>query len=579
MSSISDPGELSRSDARLHGLLGTFYDEGADTDERRSILVLNHPELAVELARYFAEQDRLRKLFHPVPPGDGTTNLDSTKALQKDAASPPYNSASLDEYELIDEISQGGMGIVYRARRRDLDRIVAVKVLRPDRATDSDRIRFRNEAQAIADLDHPNIVPIYDVGPGFFAMKLLSGGSLADQLPRYSESPRQAAELMVKVARAVQHAHERGILHRDLKPSNVLLDETDEPFVGDFGLAKRLGVNLELTQSGQVLGTLNYMAPEQATGPAKDVTTRTDIWGLGTILYALLTGRPPFQSDSAAVVLRKLQEKDPERPSSLNRRVNLDLEAICLKCLEKVPGKRYPTAASLAEDLDRWLSGRPTVARPISRVRRFGRWCRRNPVMATLSAGVVILGLAVGISVFVGLVASEMHRRNAERGGFWVFQGITEPLKRLANPELAQNPTWAEARREAVTEAIEAYKQFIAPLDDSQSSCGMKINTWFHIGLLYTVLDDRPNVRQAYLNAISLAERLVRESPANAGFWDLAGMAYYHISMELWYENFPAEATAYFPRALAAFDEAQKRDPNTLIYLQHAVWFLMLSGF
>jgi serine/threonine protein kinase len=566
--------ESPQGDVRLLELLGAYYDGGADTDERRAAFLAGHPELADQLARYFAEQDGLRRTLMLSPSLDGMISGVPVVSSLGDAIPPRSHPSYLEEYELIDQISSGGMGIVYRARRSGLDRVVALKVLRPDRATASDLIRFQNEMQAIADLDHPSIVPIYDVGPDFFTMKLISGGSLAESLSRYMRSPRETARLVVKLARAVQHAHERGILHRDLKPSNVLLDETGEPYVSDFGLAKRLGFNLELTQSGEILGTFNYMAPEQATGHAKDVTTRTDIWGLGTVLYAMLTGRPPFLAESAAALLVQLQEKEPDRPSALDPSVNLELEAICLKCLEKEPDKRYASATALADDLERWLAGRSTIARPVGRLRRIGRWCRRNPVVAALSAGVALLAMAIGVSIVVGWVSSESQRRRAESRLSWVLQGITEPLKKLASPELARDPIWVESRRMAVTEAIEAYQEFLKSLDDSRQSGSERVDLWIHIGLLHTILDDRPQARDAYYKAVRLAERLVQQAPKRASLWDQVGMAYYHIGMELWYEERRAEAKEYFRLAVGAFDEALRRDSYSLIVLQHSAWFL-----
>ena len=259
--------------------------------------------------------------------------------------------------------------------------------------------RFRIEAEAVARLDHPQIVPIYEMGEHggfpFISLKLIAGGDLERHIPRLRNDPRAIARLMREVARAVHYAHLRGILHRDLKPSNILLDEHDEPHVTDFGLAKCVEEDSGLTQTGLILGTPSYMAPEQVAGHRGEVTTAADIYGLGAVLYKLLTGRPPFQGDSVYETLRQVREQEPVPPGICDPSVDRDLEAICLKSLEKSPGRRYPSAEAMADDLDRWLAGEPITARPIGQFRRAWRWCGRNRVVAGLSASVAALLVAV----------------------------------------------------------------------------------------------------------------------------------------------------------------------------------------
>jgi serine/threonine-protein kinase len=305
-------------------------------------------------------------------------------------------------YEIDQELGRGGMGVVYRAYQGKLDRAVALKVIKSGGfATEGERLRFQNEAEAVAQLDHPHIVPIYEVGERrglhYFSMRLIAGTSLDKRRDEFSRDVRAAARLVATVAEAMHHAHQRGILHRDLKPANILIDDHDEPHVTDFGLARRIEGDGDLTQSGAIVGTPSYMSPEQATGVKGSLTTATDVYGLGAVLYALLTGQAPHPGSTYVEVLDQVRSSAPEPPSKRNAKVPRDLEVVCLKCLEKEPEGRYPSAQALADDLRRWLAGQPITARPVGAATRAWMWCRRHPLPAAL-AGLLLLSVAAGFA-------------------------------------------------------------------------------------------------------------------------------------------------------------------------------------
>ncbi|MCC7373419.1 MAG: protein kinase [Verrucomicrobiales bacterium] len=313
---------------------------------------------------------------------------------------------TVGDYDLLNPIGVGGMGIVYRARQRSLGREVALKMIRTGLLATSDELRrFRREARAVAALNHPNIIPIYEVGEfqglAFFAMQLADGGRLIESLGRPAnegavqrpssdahelERLRRVVATAIKISRAVQHAHERGVLHRDLKPGNILLSQSGEPFVTDFGLAKILGPMGDGQETQAAVGTPAYMAPEQIQGDPEKITTATDTYGLGTILYELLAGSPPFRGQSTAAVLSSILTSEPRRPRAINPLVSLDLESICLKCLQKDARSRYSSARDLADDLTRLQQGLPVVARPIPAVAQMGRWVLRNRSLSLVLA-------------------------------------------------------------------------------------------------------------------------------------------------------------------------------------------------
>lgn len=323
-------------------------------------------------------------------------------------------------YELLQEVARGGMGIVYKARQRQLNRVVALKVIAAGQFASPDFVeRFRIEAEAVACLDDRHIVPIYEVGDcegqPFFSMQFVEGGSLAERISNRQSplSHRQAVELLAKVARAVHHAHQRGILHRDIKPGNTLLDAKGEPHLTDFGLAKLVDKNTTLTRTMAMLGTPSYMSPEQARGEAKQLTTAVDIYGLGAVFYELLIGQPPFAGGTTMETVRRVLEKEPARPRTLNPSVDRDLETICLKCLEKDPARRYGSAEALAEDLERWLSNEPILARRITPVERLVKWMRRNPKVATLAVLLNLVG-ALGVAGIL-VVSMRLATANGEK--------------------------------------------------------------------------------------------------------------------------------------------------------------------
>ncbi len=366
-------------------------------------LLARYPQFARELAEFLSDQERFLRAAEPV------------RAAMSGMPPPGSMVRYFGDYELLEEIARGGMGVVYRAKQVSLNRVVALKmILAGQLASAADVQRFQTEAEAAANLDHPNIVPIFEVGAHegqhFFSMKLIEGCSLA-QRPR--AAVRELVEILIKVARAIHHAHQRAILHRDLKPSNILVDGRGEPHILDFGLAKRLEGDRGLTQSGVIVGTPGYMAPEQAAGK-KGLSIQTDVYALGAILYELLTGRPPFQAATPLDTVLQVLHHEPERPRLLNAGVDRDLETICLRCLEKDPQRRYSSAEALAEDLEHWLAGEPIAARPLGRLPRAWRWCRRHRgTVAFLATAAGLLALVVAAAAIgYGTTAAALEQSN-----------------------------------------------------------------------------------------------------------------------------------------------------------------------
>jgi tetratricopeptide (TPR) repeat protein len=486
----------------------------------------------------------------------------------------PNNGHALPGYEIIGELGRGGMGVVFRAYQTALNRPVALKWIKSGRfATDAELRRFQNEAEAVAQLDHPNIVPIYEVGEHarrhFFSMKLIAGSSLDQRIAEFTPLPRSAAALVATIAEAIHHAHQRGILHRDLKPANILLDEDGQPHITDFGLAKRITGDDDLTLSGSPVGTPAYMSPEQASGAKGAVSTATDVYGIGSILYALLSGRAPFSGTTLIDTLDQVRTCSPEPPSQLNNRVPRDLEIICLKCLEKDPNHRYASALAVAEDLKRWLAGMPIAARPVGRLNRALLWCRRNKAFAAL--------LALLLTSIVGGVAGVTWKwREADRERIKT-EAVNELLIRrllaqasLEHDPLAKNLTvrelldraagqlggWLEGQpeieariRETIGGAYLSLDQFDraeaqlrAALEFDTRHLGTRHRDTLRVGSLLATLLDQTNRRQ---EALKIARRIVVDSRAVLGSRDPVTLdAAERLGAILWHVGASEEAEA-----------------------------------
>ncbi len=476
---------------------------------------------------------------------------DSRKTLVESAGpeSPkPERWPQVPGYEIMGRIGQGGMGVVYKARQTRLNRIVALKMLAPGADATPDLLgRFRTEAEAAARLQHPNIVSIYEIGDHefgpYFSLEYVEGGSLDQQLHGIPQSPKVAARSIETVARAMHYAHEQGIVHRDLKPGNILLsfgrerppgaDENGAqtshsqlheaiPMIADFGLAKLLSIPSNQTKTGDVLGTPSYMAPEQAGGVTKQITAAVDIYALGAILYEMLTGRPPFLAASPVETVLLVLTADPVSIRRLQAQTPRDLETICLRCLEKTPRKRYQTAAALAEDLHRFLIGEPIVARPVGRLERLGKWCRRRPAVAAL-IGLAVVSLVVGIVGAVWhtqrlqkeVVATEGQRNRAELHLRSVQDGISR-LTTVSQEHLVPMPNTRQAQKAILEAALQIYQDLLEKEPGHPGMRHVQARAHWEFSKLHLTLERLDDALASSRSALALFEQLLEEDKANS---------------------------------------------------------------
>ncbi|WP_165229418.1 protein kinase domain-containing protein [Aquisphaera insulae] len=558
---------VSRSNDRLLRVLGAYYEAaGSGAEPDRSEWIARHPELASELAEFFAGQDRVRSMV----------------AKASDRETVLQIPESIEGYRMVRVIARGGMGVVFEARQEGLNRAVAIKmVLGGPLASDEGLRRFRVEAEAVAALDHPGIVPIYEVGQHadgpFFSMKLMAGGTLADALGKYQEDPKGAAAIVAAISRAVDHAHRRGVLHRDLKPSNILLDADGSPHVADFGLACKLQGDSDLTSTGVLIGSPSYMAPEQATGRKGAVSMATDVYGLGAILYALLTGVAPFRGRTAFETLQRVREDVPERPRPKNPKVDRDLETICLKCLEKDPAHRYADAASLADDLDRWDRGEPILARPFGLAERAWRWSRRRPLHA------LAVGLAAStlVAATFGFVAASRAQANFLRGNDH-FNSLIHVFSRIAqrvhDRTIPDSPQLRAMRDEVTALMLDRLVDASNPERADSLSRMDAGGIYQHLAELEFIRGRNAEGRRWLASSIELLERLTREQPGDVGPLCQLGQAHHILALrDAGLGQSSHSVKEHCTAASRAYEQALRMSPDDPALLNYLSWFLAIS--
>jgi serine/threonine-protein kinase len=477
-------------------------------------------------------------------------------------------------YELLEQIGRGGMGVVYRARQLAADRIVAVKVVRCDllrslaQGTQSAAMeRFRHEVQAAARLEHESVVSIYEVGDVdgelFFSMRYVAGRSLFEALRDGPMPCRRAAGYLEPVARAVEEAHRHGILHRDLKPQNILVDAaTDRAYVADFGLAKLQEAGEELTRSGEIMGTPPYISPEQARDSAH-VTASTDVYALGATLYHLLTGRPPFQAATAVETIRQVLQVEPLPLRKLNPAIDADLETISLKCLEKEPTRRYPSALALADDLQRYLEHQPIRARPLGRLNRVARWCRRNPLVAGLIASTCTFLVAALVSTLVGYQRTTIALRRAEDGYRHARNTVDRFYTRVSEDTLLNQHGMQPLRRELLQQALQYYQQLIRERDQDPALQDELALTYYRVARIKEQIESPDESLVAYRQALERQQRLVQLTPQDVSRRQAMGDTWNAIGGVLARRGDFEDACAAYAQATAIREVVAEASPKS----------------
>jgi tetratricopeptide (TPR) repeat protein len=586
---------------------------------------------------------------------EGVTRIASEAPPLPGAAERP----TVPGYEISRELGRGGMGVVYLARQVSLNRTVALKMVLAGAQAGAKRLaRFRAEAEAVARLQHPNIVQVYEVGEQdgrpYFSLEFVDGGSLDLKITGKPQPTRPAAQLVATLARAVHHAHQHGIIHRDLKPGNILLQHSSTkdtkgheaeqpapeapgvssgaswmtciPKITDFGLAKRLD-EASHTQTGDVLGTPSYMAPEQAAGQIRAIGPATDVYALGTILYELLTGRPPFLGETPVNTVFQVLHEDPVPPTRLQSRLPLDLETVCLKCLEKEPPRRYASAQALAEDLERFLAGEPVQARPATAWERAVKWTKRRPAVAALIAVSVLAAASLVAGGFQYHFRVWAERDRAQRNLQKALQAVDQMLTEVAEEQLATEPRMEQKRRALLEKALGFYEGFLRENRDdpavrketglayqrmadilrqlgqsgaAQDAYGQAItlltqlsadfpgvaeyrqkladsHNW--LGELLRTTQRPTEAQQAYDQAQGLQERLVAEHPDVPDYRRDLARSYYNQGILLKDTNRPEEAARALAEAVALSQDLVRRFPETADFRHHlALSYLNLGS-
>jgi hypothetical protein len=525
--------------------------------------------------------------------GTPTPGLDEPTQDHVGGLADPPGRGDFADYELLEEIARGGMGVVFRAREKSLNRVVALKMVLAGRLATPDEVRrFRHEAEEASHLDHPNIVPIYHIGEyggrHYFTMKLIEEGTLSDQEHGPKADPRKVARLVATVARAVHYAHQHGVLHRDIKPRNILIDREGRPHVTDFGLAKHLAGPAEetQTQSGAIVGTPSYMSPEQAAS-RRDLTTATDVYSVGAVLYHLITGRAPFVGGTVLDTLVKVLEEEPVPPHRLNPRADRDLETICLTCLHKDPRRRFASAEALADDLERYLAGEPIQARRVSPLERAGKWVRRRPLAAALMAvlGVAVLLLAGGGWIFNGWLQAAV--RQAQEAQALAEKGEREAARKrqklndyliYLNERLANLKVDQPIRLEFLNEGLALCEEFRKGGREDAEARRQTALLYRCLGDLEQERSDSRRSKEAYGRAREILERLGADFPGEAVYRNDLALLYSKQAHFLELSGEHARALATLKQAIAVQDRLAAAPAAQLNCRQRAAEFRVLLG-
>jgi serine/threonine-protein kinase len=509
---------------------------------------------------------RLHELQPDFPPRPQRTVVGSDGSSQaSDRAEEPL--PTVPGYEVLALLGRGGTGDVYKARDVHLGRLVALKMI-AECASLQHLVRFRAEAQVLAQLQHPHIVQIFEVnehrGQPYFVLELLEGGSLDSRLARSPQPPPAAAAMVQTLARTMHAAHAQGVIHRDLKPSNVLLTRDGQPKIGDFGLAKRMDEGSNLTRTGTVMGTPSYMAPEQAHGN-KDIGPAADIYALGAILYEMLTGRPPFQGASPLETLEMVRTAEPVLPGRLQAGIPRDLETICLKCLEKQPEKRYASAAALADDLERFLGDKPIAARRAGLPELLVKWARRRPAPAALVATIVRAVVLLGALGAWSNARLRQSARRAEARSRQVRAVVDDLYTRVAEEWLAEEPYKDALRQEFLEKALALYQELVEEGGRDPEVRRQAALASFRVGQIYRTLDQGERARAAYARAIAMQQALCDESPTNPACRQDLANSFNWLGELLRESGRPlAEAEPHYRKALELQEALVEQAPSNL---------------